>query len=554
MIAGNAVLRSKFEKLKNLADWKLLLFLVLFLNVKLAIKIPAIVIIYILLLDFKFKFSLKNSRLPLFYLSAIAIAVFNWLISANYTNFNYNLVMLTGVGFWLLCILAMHQIKLSVENNDTETLNRTIILFFVLNAFISFLNLAVIVWETGYLNPYTYQGQHQKYFIGTGDYVKGLTFDTSTTNAILNAFGVIYFLSKRNIPMLFICMAVMLLTGSNFTNIALISVLVLIFIFKSSREQKSLITICLMFLAVFMAKISPQNDIYVTETLKYALHLNKDKKPAIQNPVMNLPVTMIPDSLLNHEQKRQKTALHYFDSLYGAAHPKPLPQPVKKIITTETGRVLIPKPNINTMPYQHIADTNDYQRELLTFIGSHKNSLPLSGRDNYVTRSPGKIVSLQQTADFLKQHPSKILTGAGIGNFSSKLAFRSSGLGFAGGFPQKYVYIYPDFLKNHLDVYLDFFSKKTDYHSLGNSPNSVYDQLLAEYGVMGLACFFIGYAGYYLKYYRQLTYGLPLLALLLAFFMIEYWFEQLSILLLFELMLLLNIKETTPKPVLKYAY
>ena len=120
------------EKLKKLADWKLLLFLVLFLNVKLAVKIPAIALIYLLQFNFKFGFSFKNSRLPLFYLLAIAIAVINWLIGINFLNLNYNLVLLTAVGFWTLCILAIHQVKLFVENNDIETIHRTILIFFII--------------------------------------------------------------------------------------------------------------------------------------------------------------------------------------------------------------------------------------------------------------------------------------------------------------------------------------------------------------------------------------------------------------------------------------
>src|ERR1700744_97911 len=122
MVISNTVLYLK--KLKNQVDWKLLLFLVLFLNVKLAVKIPAIILIYLLQFNFKFGFSLKNSRLPVFYLLAIAIAVLNWLISVNFTNVNYNIVVLTGIGFWLLCILALHQVRLSVDAHDTETISR----------------------------------------------------------------------------------------------------------------------------------------------------------------------------------------------------------------------------------------------------------------------------------------------------------------------------------------------------------------------------------------------------------------------------------------------
>ncbi|HEY4195753.1 MAG TPA: hypothetical protein VGM63_09475, partial [Mucilaginibacter sp.] len=424
------------EKLKKLADWKLLLFLILFLNVKLAVKIPAIALIYLLQFNFKFGFSLKNSRLPFFYLLVIAISVLNWVMSMHYLNLNYNLVLLTGIGFWVLCILAMHQVKLFVENNDTETIHRTIVAFFIINAILSFCNLAVIIFETGAINPYTYQGQYQKYFIGTGDYIRGITFDTSTTNAVLNALGVIYFLSKKNAVMLLVCMAVMLFTGSNFTNILLLTCFVVLFIFKSSRDQKSLIAICVMFLLVFMVKISPQNYMYVHETVKNTVHPEPIPPPVITKPKLNLPITLMPDSLLTAHQRKEKIAQRFIDSIYvlhhpaikaaGAASPSandkalttitPVPQSqqtisgnqaatkanslvdhnnVKKtttvacasllptgILKTEAGRPLIPKPNINTRPYQHIVDTSDYQKRLLAFIGTHKSSLPLSAKDN----------------------------------------------------------------------------------------------------------------------------------------------------------------------------
>jgi hypothetical protein len=607
------------EKLKKLADWKLLLFLVLFLNVKLAVKIPAIALIYLLQFNFKFGFSLKNSRLPLFYLLVIAISVLNWVMSMHYFNLNYNLVLLTGIGFWALCILAMHQVKLFVENNDTETIHRTIVIFFIANAILSFCNLAVIIFETGAINPYTYQGQYQKYFIGTGDYIRGTTFDTSTTNAVLNALGVIYFLSKKNAAMLLVCMAVMLFTGSNFTNILLLTCFVVLFIFKSSRDQKSLIAICVMFLLVFMVKISPQNYMYVHETVLNTLRL-KTIPPPVTKPKLHLPITLMPDSLLTAHQRNEKIAQRYIDSIYVLRHPvihkkavnissapvtvnqqqttsiTPLSAKAKDsttlnttrisdsqvaaealvavrhkknvntipatsnllisppgILKTEAGRPLIPKPDINSQPYQHIADTSDYQKRLLAFIGTHKSNLPLSAQDNYKAPLPGKVISWLQTLHFFSEHPFKIIMGDGIGNFSSKLAFRSSGLGFAGGYPKKYVYLSPDFLSNHLDVYLNFFSKKTDFHSLSNNPDSVYDQLLAEYGLLGIIAFTVWYLGYFLKDYKKLTYGLPILLMVLVLFFIEYWFEQLSILIFFELLLLLNIKEMSSKTVLAHA-
>ena len=71
---------------------------------------------------------------------------------------------LTVLFFWLLCLLAMHQVKLSVENNTAGVMRQTILVFFVINAVISFYNIGQIMWESGMINPYRYQGEHQKYF------------------------------------------------------------------------------------------------------------------------------------------------------------------------------------------------------------------------------------------------------------------------------------------------------------------------------------------------------------------------------------------------------
>src|ERR1700749_3971917 len=106
------------KKLVNQVDWKLLLFLMLFLDVKLAIKVPAIILIYLFRFNFKFGFSFKNSRLPLFYLLIMLIPFIDLVIGGGYSNANYLLVFVTGLAFWALSLLAIHQVKLSVENKD----------------------------------------------------------------------------------------------------------------------------------------------------------------------------------------------------------------------------------------------------------------------------------------------------------------------------------------------------------------------------------------------------------------------------------------------------
>jgi hypothetical protein len=529
------------KKLKGYADWKLLLFLLLFLNVKLIIKIPAIAIIYLLQFDLSFGFKLKDSRLPLFYPVIIVIGIIGYIILGNYTDQNYNLVFITGVGFWIVSILAIHQVKLAVERNDTQIIHQTIVLFFIINTVFSLLNLAVIVLETHALNPYTYQGQYQKYFISTGDFVKGITFDTSTTNAVLNAFGVTYFLTKKNMLMTLVCMAILLLTASNFTNVFTLAILAFMFVFNSTRDQKSVIIICAGFLILFMAKVSPQNNNYVINTIESAFYKKQIISPWPQYD--NTPITLRPDSTLNPEQKREKIATLYLDSV--AALPinqikrDTLP---KGIPATPGGKILLPKPDLNAPSYQWLTTTPPEQQQLVDFIMAHRANLPLS-RMRELSMVPGKVLGLKQTVNFLKQYPGKILLGDGIGNFSSKLAFRATGLKFTGGYPHKRTYINPDFLRNHLDVYLSFFSRSAATHSLTNSPFSVYDQLLAEYGLLGLLALFVFYLGFFARHHATLTYGIPVLLLVMCLFFIDYWFEQLSVLVFFELLLFLNIKE-----------
>src|ERR1700761_455955 len=176
-----------FKKFIKQVDWRLLLFLVLFLNIKMPAKLIAIVFIYLCQFNFNFGFKLKNSRLPLFYLLGIIIAVIGLVVNHGYSNYNYLLLFFTGIGFWLLSILAIHQMKLITDTIEHEKIHHTIIAFFIINAIVSFANLALIILKTGSINPYTFRGMNQTYFIMTGDFIKGITFDISSTNAVLCA-------------------------------------------------------------------------------------------------------------------------------------------------------------------------------------------------------------------------------------------------------------------------------------------------------------------------------------------------------------------------------
>jgi hypothetical protein len=532
-------------------DWKLLVFLLLFLNVKLIIKVGAVILLYALRSNFKFGFSVKNSRLPLFYLIIIGIAIFNWAIGGWFTNLNYSVAVVTGIFFWVLCILAIQQVKISVEQNTTEVIHQTILLFFMINAAASLAVYAGIAWETGAINPYRYQGNFQKYFIGTGDYIKGITMDTSTTNAVINAFGVIYFLLRHKYAWALLCMALLLLTGSNITNLLLCLCLLYVFALQSNRAQKSIIVICLLLLVIFLAKVSPQNSNYVTKAYKKFLNINTAANDAAVQP---LPVTQKPDSILTIEERKQKIAVNYLDSMYVAMNtPKSIAviaAPVTAAATLKQ-KPEIPQPSIHSAPFQSRNDTTVFQTKLLSFIKQDTLQAPVTVLRRY--NMPGKAIALLQMLHYFKLHPLKIISGTGAGMFSSKLAFRITGLKIAGGYPVKYAFINEDFKTNNLAIYLHYFTRPASQHSLINTPNSTYGQLLSEYGLAGMISFFVFYMGFFAKHFKKLTYGIPLLILMLGLFFMEYWFEQLSVLILFELLLFLNIKEHTKTAIVQPA-
>jgi hypothetical protein len=291
-----------------------------------------------------------------------------------------------------------------------------------------------------------------------------------------------------------------------------------------------MIVVCLLLMVVFWAKVSPQNNRYVTEAMS---RLSKKAPDKSVDHVTVLPLRMRPDSLLTDGEQKEKRALLYLDSMRDLL----LAKNQKPAIPTE--RPILPQANIHSDSFQHKNDTTSKQRQLIQWMQQDSVALPQTVG---VTR-PGKLVALQQVLHFLGTHPKEILTGAGAGHFSSKLAFRATGLNIAGSYPERFKYIDPSFKEGHLALYLHYFTKTAGLHSLTNSPNTVYGQVLSEYGLLGILALVILYGGFFAKHYKKMTYGVPLLLLMAGVFFIDYWFEQLSVMVVWELLLFVNIKE-----------
>jgi hypothetical protein len=537
---GTVIGSKRISSFINKIDWQLLMFLLCVLQVKLAIKVIAIVLMYFLQPDFKFGFRIKNSRLPFFYPLIIFIAFVGLILNKGLLNIRYDVVFSTGIGFWALSILAVHQVKLLVEKKDLDKIHNTVIAFFILNTTISIFNFLIIVWKSGAINPYLYQGEYQKYFMGTGDYIKGITFDTSTTNAVLNAMGIVYFFRKRNVGMILMLMTVLLFTGSNFTCLLLLIILTGLLIFNSDSNKKSVIVVCILMFVIFWGKISPQNNDYVIKIYRKYFPEKSAFKDELKKPLINLDSKFsnnIISGVGTVDSAKQNSIVRQI-KLLGIED-----KPQLKWSLHSGERPSIPEPDINTAPYQQRNDTSPVQKSLLSFVEEEKNFLPLASNKDTVLHIPGKIAAFEQTLRFFNSNPEKSLLGDGIGNFSSKLAFRTTSLRIAGGYPYKWRYISREFLLNHFDIYLYFFSKQKELHSMVNTPDSVYDQMFSEYGFCGITALVLFYFGFFLKNCNWNGNSLPLIVLLAGTFMADYWFEQLSVVVFFELLMFININE-----------
>ena len=462
-------------------DWGLLSFLIFFLNVKLYVKIVAI------LLAVWLHRSERRSRGGWwkgwmgFYVGMLVLAVLNWLLSVRSWTLPAFLSFITGCSYWLLALAAAWQLSVFVQKGDREKIHRTLEWFFILHIICSLLIFLWICIDCGSINPFLYQGMHQKYFINTGDFIRGISFDSSITGALISAFGLLYFLYRGRNGLSLACMIVLLLAGSNLIDLLLGVILLLIFFIHTSRVQKSMILVYLLSMVVFWGKVSPENRNYA-EVLASRMRGNKEAAFFVpsSHPRMN-------DLLEKGDVVHRKELLRSFqDSVYRGN-------------------------GLDSLQHQY----KDWDRA-------------------------GKWVALRELGDFFRLHPGRLLLGAGMGNFASHLAFKTTALDIGGSYPMEWRYIHPFFRDHFFSVYLYYYTRDQGRQSIVNSPDSVYFQLLGEYGLAGLLCFFIFYLADFGRHFRSLSYGLPLLLLLGGAFLMEFWFEQLSVVVLFELLLLLD--------------
>lgn len=533
----------QIQKIGSSVNWQLLLFLLLVLNVKLPIKVAAIVVFT--LLHWK-QFSVRQffTRPYLFfYFSMIGIGCINLLFQWKHFSEAMLMSFALGMAFWCLCALAAWHLYRFVQQDTADRLHRTVTVFFGAHIAAIFFNLFLIMLETGALNPYTYKGLNQKYYISTGDFITGISFDAPVTTAFICAMGLLYFLYRRQLLWSMAAMAALLIMASNFANLVLLGTLAFALVAWSSRTQKSAILIYILMLIVFMAKVSPQNNEHVGRIFYQIIDKPYDLP---KEKVLTLAeIKKAPDSILSPVQLKQKIAQNYIDSIstiqLGASYVAP------DSLTATIVRPDISAFSSKTDQFYQFRESADIEEKINRF-SSFLNEMYTSGkRDSiqkkYNWKKPGKFIAALQLINFYKAHPARMLLGNGTGNFSSRVAFKVCAQNIAGRYPERFRYIHPDFFENHLFLYMYYHAQDQSKHEASNTPDAVYYQVAGEYGLIGLAALFILYIGFFFRHIKKRQLGLPLLLLLGGAFFAEYWFEQLSVVVLFELLFFLDMKE-----------
>jgi GT2 family glycosyltransferase len=492
-------------------NWALLAFLILFLNVKLPVKMIGIAFVFFLHRKSFIPREIIRKGWIRFYVVMILLAGINWLV-AGFGHLSLPALLSFGLGctYWLLAMAASGHLFYFVRQGDRDTLHRTAEIFFLLHIACVLFSFLAICIAAGSINPYTFQGLHQKYFLNTGDFIKGISFDSSVTSAMISAFGLLYFLYRGRLALSLLCMITVLLAGSNFVDLLLTGILIFVFIFHTDRVQKSMILVYWLMIVVFMGRISPQNKSYAEELLS---KLGRNEAPASD------PATSPQGQLLVSGGTTAMTS---------QAHAS---LPVNLANTHLREIDFLPEPEMIAR-----------QATLRAFRDSvYSTPIQDSLNRKYMARGmPGRWIAWQELGDLFRAHPAQLIGGAGMGNFSSRLAFKTTALGIGGTYPQALRYCNPLFRDHYLYLYLYYYTRDQGGHSVVNMPDSVYGQLLGEYGLAGIVAFFLLYAGYFLRRVRSLSYGLPLVLFLGSSFFMEYWFEQLSIVVLFEFLLLLD--------------
>lgn len=526
---------------------------------KLYIKVAAALLYLIYLLYKKVPFN-RPTSLQWFYLAIAGVGICSSVINDSFYQPQYSFGFYFGLLQWIIAFAISYLLFVTITVSKPDVILKTVKVFFGVNAAISLVTLVVLFIQVGFHVPY-WLVTNMKYGVSTGDYIKGIFNDTSVTNAAINALAAVYFLRHKEFFWATLCTLVMLLCTSNTTVVLMALVLVAILVLNKELSVKKYTAAILFLMLILYPVLTPQNIRYIEVVYErekkdnYNIGLSKIE----EKEFTNIGITYEKDffakktsSPFNSEYlDGQIKASTYYP--YKEDVTKPVFTPGYYYLTSKNYKIGLRNSELVNVSGELIAmrEKSDKEMEvdntemeikdvplspfvvqeaLASWYKVPKGKSPLAN-----SNMPGKFFTHIQTLYFLNSNLTNLLFGAGIGNFSSKLAIRMTGLGLQGSFPENSVYISKDFLQYHFYTILYYLSRHAAEHSVLNMPNSTYNQLIGEYGLIGFLVFFVLYVGYLWRKRNASKVGIYIALIMLMFLSVEYWFELLSLAIVFEL-------------------
>lgn len=515
-------IRNLINKGKSI-DWIFLFFLIGVTNVKLWLKFVAVALYCIVLLVRKVRVDSVFQR-PVFFYALMPVAgLAGAFLSHAFQMKGYWLGTVFSAVNWLLCGVSFIAIYITVKTQTKEKRIITVESFFLLNAAMAAVQIISMTIACRHF-PYWFQDPTGVYGISSGDHLHGLFLDnTSVTNAAICQLAVFYFLFQKKNVYALLCLIVCVLCISNLILLILLLGLGFTFVFyRGFRKTSVLYMACAVTLYLF---VSPSN-LYYTQHVLGKLVSEEKNEPALKTPAKanKQPVTQQPARTVKIVPSRRPT----FDEREA------------QILADFVQLKEISAKNKIKNP------TEPYQPDTLKAMMARWYGAPYEATGLATGHKFGKFYSFRQTRYYLREKWTRMLFGAGAGNFSSRMAWRGTGLNEQGGYPSKYRYISDEYLFNHFYTHMFFMAEPISEHSIINSPNSVYNQLAGEYGCVGLALFLILYISYFIRLAIRDRRKIIFVAALLFLFCFEYWFEMLTLTVFFELFMLSDLN---PDPI-----
>lgn len=484
----NAVMRS-YKSLLEKIDIPFLLFLITISSNKIYLKAVALVLIFALRPKFNFFF---NKRLSLFYPIIAIYSVLHFLLFDRNFELNYLLLFTVGIVYWITCYAYMFQTYLFVQDNNLPKVNRTLSVYMLINFSIILYNYMSVCVSAHSLTPFAQEDG--SFGTSAGDYIWGLFGAPSYINSMASSLLALYFLNIKHYRMFLISCFVVFLPFANVITMVFLAVLFLFIFLRGEAMRRIMIAGAFVMCFLLYYFVSPNNFSYMQKTVKLSLSKNEEIMPKVELV-----------------ETKDTTKL------------KPEPEKVKYVNDSSAAKQKVVVDNRNAL----------FNKDYSAFKKFYPINLKTMG---------GKKIAVMQTLNFLKENPKALIFGAGMGNFSSRLAFQFSGRDSSRIFKRVPKYASGYYYKNHLLVFDAMSGLPPEYHSIKHFPNNFFSQLVGEYGLIGMGLFLVLYLWFFYKRFKNKYFFVVLLICISSFLMLDYLFEFFNVMVIFEIVMYCEIK------------